>query len=117
MRHGITFSEATSLVCCVVIIVAVAVPHLRESRETSQESAAAAALKSCVLPAEVQFQAGGLSDRDGNGIGTYCVQGASGVDAAGAWSTLSGASPIGGQRLTLLAPAYAGASPVVFGYR
>src|SRR5882724_444702 len=116
MKNAFTLIELMIVIAIIAIIAAIAIPNLLESRVTSQESAAAAALKSGLLPAEAQYQAGGYSDADGNGIGTYCVLGASGVNATAPYSTLSGASTISGITLTLLAPSYAGNSPVVSGY-
>jgi hypothetical protein len=46
-------------------------PSAHKSRAQAGEAAAVATLKSGILPAEVQFQAGGYMDQDGNGIGEY----------------------------------------------
>ncbi|MBA3685549.1 MAG: hypothetical protein H0W72_09970 [Planctomycetes bacterium] len=70
------------------------------------KAATAAILKSGVLPAMVQFQAGGYTDQDGNGLGEY-----------GLFPQMSGAHPVGGITLNLLAPAFAVAEPVIDGYR
>jgi hypothetical protein len=91
----------------IAIVAAIAIPNLLESRVAAQESAAAAALKSGLLPAEVQFQNGGYLDEDGNGIGEY-----------GFFDEMSGqveAAP--GITLNLLAPSFHGANPVISGYR
>ncbi len=53
------------------IIAAIAIPNLLESRKTANESAAVATLKSGVLPAQIQFQAGGYMDQDRDGTGEY----------------------------------------------
>jgi hypothetical protein len=55
----------------IAIIAAIAIPNLLESRVTANEAAAAAALRSQVFPAEIQFQAGGYRDLDGDKIGEY----------------------------------------------
>jgi type II secretory pathway pseudopilin PulG len=102
------------VIAIIAIIAAIAIPNLLESRITSQEAASGAALKSGVLPAEVQFQAGGYADRDNNGIGTFCVTGATGV--TNPYDTLSGQAAIGGITLNLLPPSFSGATANVTGY-
>src|SRR4051812_20298920 len=118
MRTAFTLIELMIVIAIIAIIAAIAIPNLLESRVTSQEAAAAAALKSGLLPAQVQFQNGGYADRDGNGIGPYCVIGASGVANGGAnpYDTLSGQATINGITLTLLAPAFQGGTPTVSPY-
>ncbi len=75
MRQAFTLIELMIVIAIIAIIAAIAIPNLLESRITSQEAAAASALKSGLFPAEVQFQAGDYADADGNGIGTYAVNG------------------------------------------
>jgi type IV pilus assembly protein PilA len=116
MRHAFTLIELMIVIAIIAIIAAIAIPNLLESRVTSQESAAAAALKSGLLPAEVQFQNGGYADRDGNGIGTYCVMGATGIVSNRPFDTLSGQQTIGGVTLNLLSPSYSGATVTISGY-
>lgn len=53
------------------VIAAIAIPNLLESRVTANEAAAAATLKSGVFASQVQFQAGGYQDADGDGVGEY----------------------------------------------
>jgi prepilin-type N-terminal cleavage/methylation domain-containing protein len=75
MRSAFTLIELMIVIAIIAIIAAIAIPNLLESRITAQEAAAAAALRSGVLPAEVQFKSGGYADGDNNGIGTYAVDG------------------------------------------
>jgi len=62
---------SSTSIAVVAVIAAIAIPNLLESRVTANESAAAASLKSGVFPAQVQFQAGGYRDLDGDSIGEY----------------------------------------------
>ncbi|MBA2480259.1 MAG: hypothetical protein H0V44_06330 [Planctomycetes bacterium] len=87
------------------IVAAIAIPNLLESRVSANESAAAATLRSGFLPAQVQFQAGGYMDLDQNGIGEY-----------GFPSEMTGAEPVNGITLNLLAPHFTDLSKPVAGY-
>jgi prepilin-type N-terminal cleavage/methylation domain-containing protein len=117
-RGGFTLIELVVVVVIIAIIAAIAIPNLLESRVTSQESASAAALKSGLLPAEVQFQNGGYSDADSNGIGCYAVVGGSLIAVSGAqpYDTLSGQATINGITLNLMSPSYSGVLPTISGY-
>ncbi len=92
------------------VVAAIAIPNLLESRTTSNEAAAAATLKSGIFPAQIQFQAGGYRDLDGDHVGEY-----------GFLSELAG-GPIAGQkadlRVNLLMPAerWMDAAPQSNGY-
>jgi hypothetical protein len=52
-------------------LAAIALPNLIESRITSNESSARAILEYSFVPAQVQFQAGGYVDQDGDSQGEY----------------------------------------------
>jgi len=101
MRGLLTYSLVPA------IAAAVAIPNLLESRVASNEAAAASMLKSGVFPAEIQFQAGGYVDDNGNGLGDY-----------GFFSEMSG-TPIGDDKmeLNLLPAAWNEPSPLINGYR
>jgi hypothetical protein len=106
------------IVGVLAISAAIVVPNLIESRVTSCESAAAASLKSGLLPAEAQFQNGGFFDRDRNGIGAYAVVGISDRDGTSRnpYEVLCGRVSIAGTTLALLAPVYGNPDHVVQGY-
>jgi prepilin-type N-terminal cleavage/methylation domain-containing protein len=119
MRIGFTLIELMIVIAIIAIIAAIAIPNLMESRVTSQEAAGASTLKNGLLAAEVQFQAGSYTDLDGNGIGTFAVNG---IQAAGVavdpYKVLCGAQTTGPQnnvQLTLLAPVF-GVTPGPFTY-
>src|SRR5688572_1399203 len=66
---GVALGGLGTLIFPIAIIAAIAIPGLMESRVTANEAAAAAALKSGILPAQVQFQAGAYVDEDKDGMG------------------------------------------------
>ena len=55
------------------MIGAIAIPNLIESREAANRSAAMATLRSAIMPAQVQAQAGAYRDGDGDGIGEHLL--------------------------------------------
>ena len=71
MRTGFTLIELMIVIAIIAIIAAIAIPNLLESRITANEAAAATSLKSGLFPAQVQFQAGGYVDVNGNGRGCF----------------------------------------------
>ncbi|MBA3685218.1 MAG: hypothetical protein H0W72_08260 [Planctomycetes bacterium] len=85
---------------------AIAIPNLLESRVTANQNAAASTLKSGVFPAQIQFQGGGYSDSNEDGLGDY-----------GFFEELSGATPVGGVELNLMDASFQAHEPVVNGYR
>jgi prepilin-type N-terminal cleavage/methylation domain-containing protein len=116
MKNGFTLIELMIVIAIIAIIAAIAIPNLLESRVSAQEAAAATALKSGILPAEVQFQAGAYQDADGNGLGEYAVS--NGLGAGKSFPLLSGATTTtGGVTLNLLAPTYQAANPSISGYK
>jgi prepilin-type N-terminal cleavage/methylation domain-containing protein len=116
MHHAFTLIELMIVIAIIAIIAAIAIPNLLESRVSAQEAAAATALKSGILPAEVQFQAGAYQDSDGNGLGEYAVS--NGLGSNLAFPLMSGATTTtGGVTLNLLAPTYQAGSPQISGYK
>jgi len=98
------------VIAIIAIIASIAIPNLLESRVSAQETSAATALRSGILPAEVQFQSGGYVDHDGDGVGSFAV-------GATAYDLLSGtAATSSGIRLNLLAPMYRGSNPTISNY-
>ena len=120
MRHGFTLIELMIVIAIIAIIAAIAIPNLLESRVSAQEAAGATALKSGLLPAQVQFQAGCYIDTDGNGLGEYATATSTSTYLGTAHSFIlmsGGTTTPGGITLNLLAPTYQSATPQISGYR
>ena len=118
MRHGFTLIELMIVIAIIAIIAAIAIPNLLESRVSAQEAASATALKSGILPAQVQFQAGAYIDTDGNGLGEYATSTSSSIGTGGSFPFMSGATTTsGGVTLNLLAPTYQSSTPHISGYQ
>jgi hypothetical protein len=72
-------SELSPVVWVPVLVIAIigvgvlALPSHRHDHVPAYEAAAAATLKSGILPAEIQFQAMPLLDQDQNGVGEYAL--------------------------------------------
>ncbi len=123
MRQAFTLIELMIVIAIIAIIAAIAIPNLLESRVTSQENASAAALKSGLLPAQVQFQAGGYLDviangaAGTNGLGEYAAGPSGGAASTSAYDWLCGATPVTGNiTLSLVAPTFRGIRPTISGH-
>jgi hypothetical protein len=110
--RGLLGMGSLSGIAVVAIGASLAIPNImahRESRTTTGDAGAAAALREQVFPAEVQFQAANYQDRDKDGIGDF-----------GFFGEMAG-GPIPGRTdnltLSLLPPAWNALSPVINGYQ
>ncbi len=105
-RRAFTLIELMIVIAIIAILASIAIPNLMESRISAQEAAGASTLRSGMLPAQIQFQAGAYCDLDGNGIGTYAVNGIiSGT--TNPYNCLCGNTTVGTSiTLNLLPPAY-----------
>jgi hypothetical protein len=113
-RSGTDKSEAelrgiAGSIALPAVIAAIAIPNLMESRTTAERAAAAATLKSGMFPAEIQFQAGGYRDQDGDNRGEYGLIGHLAGDTDEA---------VGPKRaLSLVIADYQGVDPIRNGYQ
>ncbi len=117
MRQGFTLIELMIVIAIIAIIAAIAIPNLLESRVSAQEAASATALRSGLLPAEVQFQASVYIDSDSNGIGDYATSTSPALGVGKSYPLMSGQTTTpGGITLNLLAPTYQSTTPQISGY-
>ena len=116
MNPKYTLTEVALVLLFLLIALAVMIPNAVESHASGTEAAAATALKSGLLPAEVQFQAGAYLVHRNDDFGAYATATALGPGIA--FPMLSGATTTpGGLTLNLLAPTYQSATPKISGYR
>ena len=117
MRQGFTLVELMIVIAIIAIIAAIAIPNLLESRVSAQEAASATALRSGLLPAEVQFQASVYVDSVGVGVGDYATKTSPFIGTGKSYPLMAGATTTaGGITLNLLAPTYQFATPQISGY-
>jgi hypothetical protein len=116
MNLKYTLTEVALVLLFMLITVAVTIPNLQEDRVSAEDADDATALKSGMLPAEVQFQAGAYATPGNDGLGAYATATALGPGIA--YPMLSGAiTTPDGLTLNLLAPTYQSAIPHISGYR
>jgi type IV pilus assembly protein PilA len=68
-QSAFTLIELMIVIAIIAIVAAIAIPNLLASRVNANESGIAASLHGGVLPAQVQFMAGGYQDADGDNKG------------------------------------------------
>ena len=95
LHHRITIAVGLLVLLCL--------PGRTTGRMSGSEAAGATALKSGILPAEVQFQAADVVDAGGGGEYGFLTE-------------CSGLVPVRGQILNLLAPTYQSRDPLISGY-
>lgn len=90
------------------ISAAIAIPNLLKARSSANDAAIVTALRSGVFPAQIQFQAGGYADQNGDNVGEY-----------GFLAELAGGTIIGqpeSLRVSLLPSEWNAAQPTLHGY-
>ena len=116
MNPKYTLTEVALVLLFLLIALAVMIPNAVESHASGTEAAAATALKSGLLPAEVQFQAGAYVTHRNDGLGAYAT--ATALGPGRTYPTLAGKISIPtGEKLQLLPDTFATATPVIYGYR